>query len=179
MLEVLLVALAVGLGNFAASVGIGVAGVEARTRLRVGLVFGAFETLMPVVGLLVGRKIAGPIGSKASLLGGALLVGAGVYGVVQARRSQEPPSSGNLPTRKLLLVGAALSIDNLVVGFALGTSESSVLLTVLAIAIASISMSLLGLEVGSRLGTRVEQRSEEIGGAILVLVGVALMLSLF
>ena len=179
MLEVLLVALAVGLGNFAASVGIGVAGVEAKTRLRVGLVFGAFETLMPLLGLLVGRRIAGPIGSKASLVGGALLVAAGIYGVVQSRRGQEPPSSGNLPMRKLLLVGLALSIDNLVVGFALGTSESSVVLTVVAIAVASIGMSLLGLEIGSRLGSRVEQRSEEIAGAILVLVGVALMLSLF
>ena len=179
MLEVLLVALAVGLGNFAASVGIGVAGVEAKTRLRVGLVFGAFETLMPLLGLLIGRKIAGPIGSKASLVGGALLVAAGLYGVVQSRRGQEPPNSGNLPLRKLLLVGLALSIDNLVVGFALGASESSVVLTVAAIAVASIGMSLLGLEIGSRLGSRVEQRSEEIAGAILVLVGVALMLSLF
>ena len=179
MLEVLLVALAVGLGNFAASVGIGVAGVEAKTRLRVGLVFGAFETLMPLLGLLVGRRIAGPIGSKASLVGGALLVAAGIYGVVQSRRGQEPPNSGTLPLRKLLLVGLALSIDNLVVGFALGASESSVVLTVAAIAVASIGMSLLGLEIGSRLGSRVEQRSEEIAGAILVLVGVALMLSLF
>jgi putative Mn2+ efflux pump MntP len=81
--------------------------------------------------------------------------------------------------RRLLLVGLALSIDNLVVGFALGASESSVLLTVAALAIVSIAMTLLGLEAGSRRGTRVEQQSEEIGGGILVLVGVALMCSLF
>jgi manganese efflux pump family protein len=53
MLALLLVALSLGLSNFAASVGIGVSGVEARTRLRVGIIFGIFETAMPILGLLV------------------------------------------------------------------------------------------------------------------------------
>jgi putative Mn2+ efflux pump MntP len=35
-------------------------------------------------------------------------------------------------------------------------------------------MSLVGLELGSRLGERVEKWSEEIGGAVLIGVGVAL-----
>ena len=42
MLELLLVALSLGLSNFAASVGIGAAGVDTGTRLRLGAVFGAF-----------------------------------------------------------------------------------------------------------------------------------------
>ena len=46
MVAVLLVALSLGLSNFAASVGIGVSGVGARTRLRVGVIFGLFETGM-------------------------------------------------------------------------------------------------------------------------------------
>jgi manganese efflux pump family protein len=41
MLAVLLVAASLGLSNFAAAVAIGVSGVDARTRLRVGLVFRA------------------------------------------------------------------------------------------------------------------------------------------
>jgi putative Mn2+ efflux pump MntP len=35
-------------------------------------------------------------------------------------------------------------------------------------------MSLLGLELGSRLGQRIERWSEEIGGGVLILVGIAL-----
>lgn len=58
MLALLLVAASVGLSNFAAAIAIGVTGVDAGTRLRVGLIFGAFESGMPVLGLLLGEQAA-------------------------------------------------------------------------------------------------------------------------
>jgi putative Mn2+ efflux pump MntP len=54
----LLVALSLGLPNFATTIGIRISGTDARTRWRVGVVFGLFEAGMPVVGLLVGRGLA-------------------------------------------------------------------------------------------------------------------------
>lgn len=53
MLALLLVAISLGLDNFAASVGIGVSGIDAQARLRVGVIFGVFETGMPILGLLL------------------------------------------------------------------------------------------------------------------------------
>jgi putative Mn2+ efflux pump MntP len=58
VIALLFAAVAVGLSNLAASIGIGVTGVTARTRLQVGLVFGVFEAGMPIVGLLIGQRIA-------------------------------------------------------------------------------------------------------------------------
>ena len=54
VVALLLVAMSLGLSNFAAAVGIGVTGTGARTRLRVGLIFGFFETAMPVLGPAAG-----------------------------------------------------------------------------------------------------------------------------
>jgi putative Mn2+ efflux pump MntP len=57
MVALLLVAVSLGLSNFAAAVGIGVAGIDGRTRLRVGVVVvGAFEAA--IVGLLLGHGSA-------------------------------------------------------------------------------------------------------------------------
>ena len=42
MLALLLVAVSLGLSNFAAAIAIGVSGVDARTRLRVAILFGLF-----------------------------------------------------------------------------------------------------------------------------------------
>ena len=173
MVELLLVAVAVGLGNFAAAIGIGISGVNARVRIRVGLVFGGFETAMPILGLLLGRRIAGPLGSKASLLGGALLIATGLVGLVQARRAHgEGDATLEMPMHRLLLIGVALSIDNLVVGLALGTSGTSLVDAVLTIGVVCTAMTLLGLELGSRLGSRFEQWAGELGAAVLVVVGV-------
>jgi manganese efflux pump family protein len=68
VLAVLLVALSLGLSNFAAAIGIGISGIDARTRWRVGVVFGLFEAGMPIVGLLLGRSLAGTLGGAALMV---------------------------------------------------------------------------------------------------------------
>ena len=173
MLGLILVAGAVGLSNFAAAIGIGLSGVNAAVRIRVAIIFGVFEAGMPIVGLLIGHRIASSFGSEASYVGGGLLMAAGIYSIVQARlnRSKEVPVAAGIGTGRLIVSGAALSIDNLVVGFALGTYKVSIVTAAAVIAVVSVGLSMIGLELGHRLGTVVERWSSEIGGAVLVIVG--------
>ena len=74
----------------------------------------------------------------------------------------------------MLVTGAALSIDNLAVGFALGTFQVNIAVAAVVIGAVSITMSLLGLELGSRLGTRTGDRGELVGGVVLIGVGAAI-----
>jgi putative Mn2+ efflux pump MntP len=179
VIRLVLVAVALGLSNFAASIGIGLAGVDARVRLRVGLAFGFFEVTMPVVGLLLGRHLAHAIGSASAYVGGGLLVATGAYGVIQARRGGPEPVPIGGSSLALIVTAAALSIDNLLAGLALGTQKISVPVSAVVIAGVSVGMSLVGLELGRRLGGAVEKRSQEIGGIVLILVGVTMASGLF
>ena len=180
MIALLLVALSLGLSNFAASVGIGVSGVDSRTRLRVGVIFGIFETGMPILGLLLGRTLASALGHAAHWIGAALLIVTGLYAVIQAIRGNADQDAKALATPagwrtgRLLITGAALSIDNLAVGFALGTFHVNLAVAAVVIGAVSLSLSMLGLELGSRLGTRTGDRGELIGGLVLIGVGVAI-----
>jgi putative Mn2+ efflux pump MntP len=72
-----------------------------------------------------------------------------------------------------MVTGAALSIDNLAVGFALGTFHVSVALAAVVIGVVSVAMSLTGLELGHRIGARAGDRGELIGGLVLIGVGIA------
>jgi putative Mn2+ efflux pump MntP len=58
MLALLLLAVALGLSNFAAAIGIGVSGVRGRDRVRIAVVFGVFEAGMPVLGVALGQGLA-------------------------------------------------------------------------------------------------------------------------
>ncbi|HBW19989.1 MAG TPA: hypothetical protein DEH11_13750 [Actinobacteria bacterium] len=178
VLALLFVAASVGLSNFAAALSIGVAGVDARTRLRVGLVFGAFEAGMPVIGLLIGGQFAAELGLAGRWVGAALLIAVGIYGLIGSLRRRGPKMAADsrygAGTGRLLLTGLALSLDNLVVGFALGTYQTPVLLGVLVIGGVSVALSLAGLELGARLGRKAGQRGEQIGGLILISVGIAI-----
>jgi hypothetical protein len=66
VLALLLVAGSLGLNNFAASIAIGLSGLDRAARARVTLTFGLFEAEMPVIGLLIGRGLSHALG-----LGGA------------------------------------------------------------------------------------------------------------
>jgi len=177
MVALLLVAASLGWSNLAASVGIGVSGVDGRTRLRVGLVFGAFETAMPVIGLLLGRGLASALGPAAHWTGAGLLIATGLYALIQAARDSGGDSEAvpaGLPVGRLMVTGLALSIDNLAVGFALGTFHVTLVLAAVVIGAVSVTMSLAGLELGRRLGTRAGDQGEIIGGLVLIGVGAAI-----
>lgn len=146
MLALLLVAVSLGLSNFAASVGIGASGVDTRMRLRVGVVFGFF-------------------------------IATAVYGLIRARLDTgAEPATGPGPQRmgRLLVTGLALSIDNLTVGFALGALHVSLLVAVIVIGAVSVTLSLLGLELGHRISIRIG-RGEVLGGLVLIGVGAAVL----
>ena len=161
MLALLLVAVSVGLDNFGASTAIGVSGVDRKLRLRVVLIFGVFEAAMPVVGLLLGHSLARDLGTTTKPIGGALLGLAGGYAIVtELVRDKEPARDSEPNIKRLVLIGAVLSIDNLVIGFALGTYHVNLVVAALTIAVVSVVLSLAGLEIGRHLGERLERRGE-------------------
>jgi putative Mn2+ efflux pump MntP len=136
---------------------------------------------MPVIGLLLGAAVAGYLGHVARYVGGAILVATGGYTIWQGRRTGKlGEQSGTvvavqgLRTHQLLITALALSIDNLAVGFAIAIYRVPIVLAAVLMAVVSVSMSLIGLELGNRLGERVEAWSEEIGGGVLIVVGLAL-----
>jgi putative manganese efflux pump len=109
------VSVSLGLSNFAASIGIGLSGVDAKTRLQTGLVFGFFEAAMPIVGLLIGQRFAGALGMVGHYLGAGLLMLTGLYAIFQAYREQHQHKPSEKDEQKdqrqgigRLLLGSAL-----------------------------------------------------------------------
>jgi putative Mn2+ efflux pump MntP len=177
LVSLLIVSFSLGLSNFAAAIGIGLSGVDARTRLKTGLAFGLYEALMPLLGLALGSMLAVSLATLGHYVGAGLLVLTGSYLLWKALRGREVSSPSERQTvdfRHLLLTGFTLSIDNLVVGFALGIYDVPVALAAGLIAVVSVSMSLVGLELGDRLSPHLGQWSEALGAVVLILVGFAL-----
>ena len=75
-------------------------------------------------------------------------------------------------TTRLLLMAFALSMDNLVVGFSLGVQHISAADAVTVFAAVTAVLSMLGLELGRRIGAAVESGAEYLAGIVLMVVGV-------
>lgn len=180
MLALAVAAIAVGLDNFGAAIGIGTAHGRSRYRWQVAAVFGVFEAGMPVLGMLAGRAVAGTVAGAAPIIGGVAVGLMGVAGVVESLRkgSGDNTRAPVLGLGRLVVLGLVLSIDNLAVGFALGSAKVSLAAAVVVIGVVSVGLSLLGLELGGRLGERVGERGDLVGGVALMVVGVLIGLGI-
>jgi manganese efflux pump family protein len=175
VLALFLVAVSVALDNLGAATALGVSGVDRRVRRRIVVVFGVFEAAMPLLGLLLGRTVASSLGSHTKVVAGVVLCVVGAYAVVSdlvgERPNTERRSAPSLA--RLIVLGATLSIDNLAIGFALGSYHVNILVAALVIAGFSVTLTLVGLEVGSQLGERLGKRAELVGGLMLIGIGTA------
>ncbi len=171
LLALILVGLSVGLDNFAISVAMGLAGLSKKHRIRNSLVFGGFDTCMPIIGFFAGRSLSSSLGSQASLFGGGLLILTGIYAILQDFLNTETKPKTPNSLKKLMIMGLSISIDSLIVGFSLGATNEPIIETIATIGILSVCLALLGMEIGSRLKTNVEGYSELLSGLILILVG--------
>jgi len=177
-LTLLLVALSIGLDNFAASVAIGTSEINNKLRRKVALVFGGFGTAAPIIGLLIGQKVAGILGNRANFIGGGLLVLVGIYLVYSSLKKVDDKEAKKTTldsTWGMLLAGISVSVDNLIVGFSLGAHHISLLLAIIIIGILSVALALAGLEIGRKLSSKFEEFSEIIGGVILLIVGLGIV----
>ena len=168
VLALLVVAVSVGLSNFAASIGLGASGATrpdpAARRADLRAVRGRHACPRPAA-----RPEPGRHGRRRRALGGR--------GPAHRDRRlrpapgrprdprrpgrpadsappvpPDPPAPAGQSLGRLLVTGLALSMDNLVVGFAVGTFPVSLVTAVVVIAAVSVALSLVGLELGSRLG---------------------------
>jgi putative Mn2+ efflux pump MntP len=176
VVALILVAVSLGLSNFAAAIGIGISGTSARTRLKVGIIFGLFETAMPIAGLALGHGLAQSLGHSARWLSAGLLIATGVWAIAQAVRGdrQAAPALDGQRSGRLVITGLAISVDNLAVGFALSAFHVNLAVAAVTIGGISVALSLIGLESGAQIGTRSGQRGELLGGLVLIAVGAAI-----
>src|SRR5437879_7042128 len=130
---------------------------------------------MPAIGLLRAHQVPWLFRAYRKYVGGAILILTVGYTIFHERfLKKDQTQHTEMTARSLLVTALALSIDNLAVGFALAVYPVDIWLAAVTFGVVSIVMSLVGLEVGHFLGKRVEEWSEEIGGGVLVLVGVAI-----
>jgi manganese efflux pump family protein len=187
VLALLLLAVAVGLSNAAAAIGIGVSGIRGSTRVRVAVIFGLFEAGMPLLGLALGDGLATSLGQAARVLGGVALIAIGVVSLILARRGAvraahagagaDPAPTGSRQSwglGRVVVSGLALSADNLAAGFALGAFHTSLPVAAAVFGGVSVAMSLAGLELGAKIGSAAGDRSELVASGLLIAVGAAI-----
>lgn len=159
---------------FAVSVGVGMRGLSAGMKVRIGIAFASAEIVMNLIGAGLGEIAGRLIGDAAGYLGFAALIGVGCYMVYEARRDLKDRTPLDLSQGwGLMLASISISLDSLGIGFSILYIGVPLALSLGVIFAVSILATTLGLALGKRLGTVIEDRAELFAGVLLALTGAA------
>lgn len=170
--------LPLGLDTFAVSAALGITGLSPRDRIRVTLLFTAFETGMPLVGFLGGSLVGRSLGEVADYVAIAILIALGVYMLWPRDEEAEERRLGLLArTRGLaaLWLGISISLDELAIGFTIGLLQLPVLLVIALIGLQTLIVTQIGLRLGRLVGEQLREGAERVAGVALALLGLVLL----
>ncbi len=179
MLASVLLVLSIGLDTLAVSIALGISGLPRARWWRVGLVFTVCEGGTPLLGLALGSLMSARIAPAAGLAAGLLLVAIGVQRMVTARphrhgETQRLRAASHGSPWRLWLLGLSVSIDNLAIGFTLGTMAGSATWVLMAIPLQTLLFTAVGLRVGASVGSRLGAFASFAAGAVLAILGALL-----
>jgi putative Mn2+ efflux pump MntP len=170
--------LPLGLDTFAVSAAIGVSGLSGQQRLRLSMLFVAFEGGMPLIGLGLGAPLSALVGQIADYIAVAVLIALGGWTLWPKSDDGEEERARSLTgARGLALIGlgVSISLDELAIGFSLGLVALPVAIAIPAIALQALFASQLGFALGSRVGERSREGAEKLAGIALIALGVLLL----
>lgn len=172
--------LAVGLSMdaFAVSVckGLAMKKITVRKALIVGLWFGGFQALMPLIGYLLGVRFRQSITAVDHWIAFVLLAFIGINMIREALSKEEEEGNDSLDVRTMLTLAVATSIDALAVGITFAFLHVQILSAIAFIGITTLVCSMIGVKIGNVFGTKYKSKAELVGGIILILLGTKILL---
>ncbi|MBQ3181549.1 MAG: manganese efflux pump [Clostridia bacterium] len=153
-----------------------------RKLILIAGIFAFFQALMPIIGWLCVHTIVCYFKNLADVvpyvalvllcfIGGKMLKD----GLDDSKSEQEPVKLGFV---SLLVQGVATSIDALSVGFTIADYDiSSALLCAFIISVVTFIICTFGLLIGKKLGEKLKNKSQLLGGAILIFIGLEIFIT--
>lgn len=174
MLEVIILAMALGMDAFAISLGLGARREPRPGRLAAlcALYFGVFQGIMPVIGFLAGQSALGWLAEWAPWIAAILLAVVGgkmlhdaVFGTLEA-------DIVATTQRALLTLAIAASIDALAAGFVLNLLPIPIIYACIVFSLVAAVMSGAGVLLGRSASALLGSRAEALGGIVLLLMAI-------
>jgi len=201
--ELFFLAVGVSMDAFAVAVcaGLAMPKIVVKKALIIGIYFGVFQAVMPLIGYAAAALFADKITSfdhwiafaLLCFLGGKMIYGSFgnrgctdrecPVGICEDRTCPGGAKPGNsyisAKPAQMLPLALATSIDALAVGVSFAFLRISIIPAISFIGITTLLISLAGVKIGNAFGARFKQKAELAGGVILILIGLKILLDHF
>lgn len=174
----LITSLALASDAFSVSIckGLSIKKINLKDCIKVGLWFGIFQGIMPMIGYLFGIKYESIIIHFDHYIAFTLLLYIGIKMILESFK--ENNIDDELGFKTMFILSVATSIDALAFGiaYACAYNHSSGSIIFLIISVITFILSSIGVIIGNKIGNKLEKISRFSGGIILILIGIKILL---
>jgi putative Mn2+ efflux pump MntP len=146
--------------------------------LIVGLYFGIFQAVMPIIGYFLAAFFAEHINAYAHWIAFGVLGILGGRMVFESFKKDDTAADGemSLGLSKMLPFAFATSIDAMAVGVTFAALRVNIAVAVVLIGVITLIVSVIGVKIGNVFGVKFKKYAEIAGGVILILIGAKILL---
>lgn len=177
-LEVFIIGIGLSMDAFAVSIckGLSMKHLKLKQALIVGLYFGGFQALMPLIGYYLGTSFESRIQSVSSYVAFILLALIGANMIKESFEKDELDEDASLGFKTMVLLAIATSIDALAVGVSFAFFSVNIFVCIIMIGITTFIISIAGVKIGNVFGVKYKSKAELAGGVILIAMGLKILL---
>lgn len=177
-IKILIISLSLAADAFAISLckGINTKNFSFKKCIKVGIYFGVFQAVMPVLGFILGTSVRSLLYVVGHYVVFFFLIVIGVSMIYDAFCGEERKILDDYSFITLLLSAIATSIDAFSVGITFVFLKVNLFVAVLTIGLVAFILSCIGVYIGNRFGRDDSRKSKLVGGAILIIMAIELLL---
>ena len=178
LIELFILAIGLSMDAMAVSIckGLSVSKAEKKQMLTVGLYFGGFQAMMPLLGYWLGVNFQTLVESVDHWIAFVLLGLIGLNMIKESREDEVDELDAQFGPASMLPLAVATSIDALAVGITFAFLKVQIIPAVSFIGITTFALSAVGLVIGNKLGARSKSKAELLGGVVLICMGAKILL---
>ena len=176
IIEIIIIAISLAMDAFAVAIckGVVIKKLNLKSIIIVGLYFGLFQAVMPIIGYLVGSSFYSKIESIDHYIILSILVLIGLIMIKESKDDEDVDSSLNY--KNMTMLSIATSIDAMSVGITFSLLKVSIILACIIIGLITFILSMIGVKIGNIFGKKYKGFSCIIGGVLLILLGIKIFL---
>lgn len=145
----------------------------------IALFFGGFQALMPLIGYFLGigfEKYITKIDHWIAFLLLGFIGGKMIVEAIKEWNAEDKQEEDKLDIKELTILAVATSIDALAVGITFAFLSVNIWSAISIIGVTTFVLSIIGVVIGNKFGSRYKSKAELVGGIILVLMGIKILL---
>lgn len=177
LIEIILISIGVAMDAFAVAIckGLAIKKINIKKAIIIGLYFGIFQAVMPILGYLLGTTFKDLILKIDHWISLLLLSSIGIN-MIKESFNKDNSYNDNLDISTMLVLSIATSIDALAVGITFACLKVNIVIPAIIIGIITCIISIIGAIIGNKFGNKLESKAEIFGGVILILLGIKILL---